>query len=448
MKIAVIGAGLSGLTVTYYLTQFSSGEITLLEMDRIGGKNRTEVYEGNIFESRDDHVFLKNPLFLRLCKDMDIGFTFAGKDAQKQIILKDAQFFHAPPDIYNIKRTPLIFISEKFKISRAFKQKYSFWPGMSVHEAFKSVFTQTAADYMASPLMRYLFYSEAEDVELSSAFPRLFKKLQTSDNIASAFQSLEKEEKEYWKQEVNMDEYDKLKIKYVSPDQGFDKLILSLKEHLKESKVSFESVKVQSLRQRQNKYVLQSRADDLGPFDRVIFCISPTELVRILKGTDKKLCQHFQDAPKGQVTSIYHGWPKDKFKIAGYGIFCPRVEKQNFLFSLFLSNLYPNKFAEENFITKTYVSGDNEIFSDEDMARMSREGIKRILKVRVEPLWDRVYRSKDIIKMKPGHREWQLKLQDILGDHENLFIHPGSLYRDSWSDLLERSFHLAREVGV
>ena len=448
MKIAVIGAGLSGLTVAYYLTQFSSSEVTLFEADRIGGRNKTEKYEGNILESRDDHVYLKNPLFLNLCKDLNLDITFARKEIQKKIISKDAQFFYAPPDIYNLKKTPMIFFSEKFKISRSFKKKYSFWTSISVYEAFKSVFGQTAADYIASPLIRYLFFSEAEDVELSSAFPGLFKKLQTSNNIISALQNAEKEEKEYWHQKVNTDEYDKSKIQYLTLDQGFDKLIISLTEHLKGSKASFKSMKVQSFKQQHNKYFLQNKMDNSGAFDRIIFCIPPAELVKIVKDTDKELKQHLQDAPKSRVTCIYHGWPKNKFKITGYGVFCPRAEKQSFLFSLFLSNLYPDKFEEETFTTKTYVSGDNEIFSDEDMAMMSLGSLKRILKIKTEPLWDVVYRSKDFIKMKPGHREWQLKLQDILKSYENVFIHPSSLYLDSWGDLLERSFHLAEEAGV
>ena len=81
-------------------------------------------------------------------------------------------------------------------------------------------------------------------------------------------------------------------------------------------------------------------------------------------------------------------------------------------------------------------------------ARMSSDGLRRILKIKTEPLWDKVYRSEDFIKKKPNHQEWQSGLQDILKDHENIFVHFGALYNDSWSDLLEKSFHLAEEAAV
>ena len=371
MKIAVIGAGLSGLTAAYYLTQSSSHEVTLFEADKIGGKNKTETHQGNILESREDHVYAKNPLFIKLCEALNINFTFAGKEIQKKIVPKEGQFFHAPPDIYSLKKTSLIFVFERFKISRSFKRKYSFWPSMSVYEAFKSVFGQTAADYISSPLIRHLFYSEAEDIEFSSAFPRLFEKLRVSPNIISALKDAEKEENEYWSEKLNIgaNEYDKQKIKYLTPTQGFDKLILSLKEYLKKEKAAFESLKAQSFKKQQGRYFLYSKKESFGPFDKIIFCLSPMELAKAIKDIDKKLYQHLLNAPKSRVTSIYHGWSKNKFKIPGCGIFCPRIEKQSFLFSLFLSNLYPNKFKEDIFMTKTYVPGDNEIFSDEDMGK-------------------------------------------------------------------------------
>ena len=443
MKIALIGAGINSLVTAYYLNRSPANEITLFEADKIGGKNKTENIEGNLLESRDDYVFLKNPLFLNLCRSLDLDIVFAKKDIKKRLIPKEAQFFYSPLNMHSLQKTSLFFILDKLKISRSFKKKYSFWPGMSVYEAFKSVFGQTAADYIASPLMRYLFYSEAEDVELASGLPREFESLQTTKDIASALKNAEREEKEYWMQKVDTDEYDSLKVKHMTPGKGFDTLISSLKENLKANKVSFESAKIHGFKIQQNKYFLQSKALKSESFDRVIFCISPLELGKIWRDVDKNLYQHLQEVTRSQVTSIYHCWPKDKFKIAGHGIFSPRVEKTGFLFSLFLSNLFPDKFAKENFITRTYISGGNEIFSDADMARISLEGVKRVLKIKAEPIWDRVYRSRDFIKREPKHLEWQQKLQDILKKYGNLSIHPSSLYLDSWSSLLENSFHLA-----
>ena len=447
MKIAVVGAGVSGLTLAYYLTQVSpENQVTVIESENIGGKIKTERHEDSVLESGPHDIHISSSLLASLCQNIGLPLTPANKDINKKFVLKESQLMHAPSGFEKMSQTPLLFFTEKIKIKKAMKAQYSFWPSMSVHQAFKSVFGQTPADYLSSPLIRYLFHSEAEDIELASAFPDLYEELTKGVSVYEAYQNMLRSQKK-WEEEESFHQEAKQNPGTFSIDQGMSEFPEALKNCLKSRGVEFEFCRVQKIRRQGETYFMQSKNKKFPGYDSVIFTIPVPQTARIFRDFDKNMSQLLTEMKEVQTSSIYQAWSKKKFSMTGCGVFCPRIAKMPFLFILFMSNLYPEKSPSDIFLTRTYLSGDHEIFSDSDLAKMSLESLKRNFKIKEEPLWSKVYRSGGFPKYAPGHSEWKEKVFSSLSAHPGLHLHGSAFNGLSVEQVSKASYLLAKQIS-
>lgn len=438
MKIVIIGAGISGLTTAFFLNQFSpESQITIIEKDKVGGQMKTEAYEDCTLELGENDIYIKYAFVKRLFQEAGVTLVEAHKDIDKRFILKESQLHKAPQSFEKMNKTSLLFLTEKIKVSKAFQKKYSFWPTMSIHEAFKSVFGQTSANYFSSPLIRYLFYSEAEDIELASAFPEIYKMLEESPNITEALKKVN-----------DVDEANEnIPPSFFTVNEGLATFPEKMKDHLKSKDIKFEAAKVQTINKRQNQYSLKSGGQKFTDYDKVIFTIAPTELSKIFKNFDQTMSALFSEIAESYVSTVYHAWPSKVLTSNGHGIFCPRNERMSFLFTLFISNLYPEKSPSNVFLTRTYLSGGHDIFDDDDLAKMSLESLKRLFKVQQEPLWSKVYRSNGVPKYKPGYHEQKEKILSLASGYKGLELHGQAFGGLSAGTLIEKSYQLATRLG-
>ena len=82
--VIVVGAGVSGLTAAYRLSQ-AGVEVTVVEADRVGGRLQTSVFAGRPVDEAADAFLLRVPWAVGLCHDLDIDgelISPAARDAQ------------------------------------------------------------------------------------------------------------------------------------------------------------------------------------------------------------------------------------------------------------------------------------------------------------------------------------------------------------------------------
>ncbi len=448
--IAIVGSGISGLMLSYFLLQSDKYEnITIFESAKPGGSVQTEKINDSILDIGSYGIFADHPLLLSLCKEIGIDSELvrSTKDFDQNFIPKDKYLVKAPPSIQKINKSSILFIGEKLKASKAFKQNFPIWDSMPLYEAFKTIFGQTSADYFASVIARSLFFKEAEDIEVSSAFPEIYELIKEGKNLRASLDESEKARKEYWDQQNFKPEYLKnFTPGFYSFQNGMNSLIKALQDHLKEKKVHLENIRIAKVNKIKTDYYLYSKNSRYGPYQKIIFTISPQELSKFFRDLDKEMSIQFNEKKPAFVTEVFHGWSTKTFQTRGHGVFCPRISKIPFLATIFISNLFPNRSPKDVFLTKTYLSGDGEFFDDQDLIRINLDSLKRLFKIKEDPLWSQVYRSPvGFADHSIGYYAWKKSILEKIEKHPGLYLHGNYFQSFRVHELIDSCYKFVQE---
>ena len=78
MKIAIVGAGISGLTTAYYLEKFGF-DVDVFEKEKVGGKANTIKKDNFLFEEGVNGFLDNSPETIELCNEIKVPMVRAIK---------------------------------------------------------------------------------------------------------------------------------------------------------------------------------------------------------------------------------------------------------------------------------------------------------------------------------------------------------------------------------
>ncbi|HNM99001.1 MAG TPA: protoporphyrinogen oxidase [Turneriella sp.] len=447
-RIAVVGGGISGLCHAWYIKKtLPDSEVTIFEGGKWGGNIATEVHEGCTLEPGPDSYLDRNGVFNSLAAELGIAdkLLFEQKRSAKRFILKEGYLVPAPKSPLGLITTSLLFFPEKIRIFLAMGKKFSLWPTITLFDFARNVLGFSAAEYMASPFARGVYGSEAEDLEFSSMFPQLYEKISKAPKLKVAMKEYARERREFWQQELGDIKFER---GIYSMQGGLITLVNALQQNLEIAGVKFVPDKIARIQKGSSgKPVLSSKAKSYDTFDRVVFTGNTGDLAYIFREHDKELSRRLGELKYSPINVVYSCWNKKEFSSSGYGFLVPRKERAPILGSIFASNVFPGRAPEDRFLTKTMVSGDSELFKDEELASLAQESLGRILKSRATPLWSKVYRHRPgIPRYAPGYGEWKREVLGLAAQHEGVHFAGWAFAGIGLADQVESAYMYARAL--
>lgn len=423
-RLAVVGGGISGLCHAWFMRQKNPNlQLTLFEPNPCGGQVRTEMYEGAVLEPGPDSYLDRSGLFLKLVKDLGLESELVRetKQSAKRYIYKEGYLTAAPKSAGGLITTSLLFFPEKIKVFLAMRKKFSLWPTITLFDAARNVLGFSAAEYLASPFARGVFGSEAEDLEFSGIFPDLYRHIASSASVKLGLRAYSAEKKKFWQQELGDIKHER---SIYSFKRGLITLTEAIEKKLLEQGVTIVRDKIARVtKDAQGTYQLTSKAKQHGAFERVVFTTGTDDLAYISREFDKELSKRLAELKYSSITVVYSGWNKKEFSPGGYGFLVPRKERVPILGTIFSSNVFAGRIGEDKFLTKTMISGESELFKDDELASLAQESLARILKVKTRPLWSKVYRhAPGIPKYAPGYSEWKKEVQALVAQYEGISL--------------------------
>ncbi|HMV34528.1 MAG TPA: FAD-dependent oxidoreductase, partial [Turneriella sp.] len=229
---------------------------------------------------------------------------------------------------------------------------------------------------------------------------------------------------------------------------GLITLVNALQQNLEKAGVKFVPDKIARIQKGSSgKPVLSSKAKSYDTFDRVVFTGNTGDLAYIFREHDKELSRRLGELKYSPINVVYSCWNKKEFSSSGYGFLVPRKERAPILGSIFASNVFPGRAPEDRFLTKTMVSGDSELFKDEELASLAQESLGRILKSRATPLWSKVYRHRPgIPRYAPGYGEWKREVLGLAAQHEGVHFAGWAFAGIGLADQVESAYMYARAL--
>jgi len=421
-RIAVVGGGISGLAHAYFLKKkFADATITVFEPGNPGGNIATQVHEGATLEPGPDSYLDRTGLFNHMMRDLGLQseVLFEDKKSAKRFVLKDGYLVAAPKSPGGLITTSLLFFPEKIKIFLAMRKKFSLWPTITLFDAARNVLGFSAAEYLASPMARGIFGSEAEDLEFSSIFPELFRKITESAKLKTAIKEYSNEKRSFWQKELNEIQFER---GIYSLKGGLITWTNALVAKLRDLGVEIVKDKIARInRDAGQKLMLSSKAKPYEAFDEVVFAVGSEDLAYIWRDHDKDLSRKLGELKYSPINVVYAAWNKKEFSPGGYGFLVPRKERAAILGTIFASNVFPGRAPANQFLTKTMISGDSDLFKDNELSDLAEESLGRILKLKAKPLWSKVFRhNPGIPRYAPGYGEWKKEVQTLLEKHRGV----------------------------
>ena len=238
MKIAVIGAGISGLTVAYYLQKYGF-EVDVYEKNVVGGKAHTVKKDNFLFEEGVNGFLSSVPETLELCEDIGIKSIEANQNSKIRYIYDD-KLYKLPNGALGFVFGDILPWSAKIRMFGEFFVKPQPKDDESVADFIKRRLGVMFNERFMRPMTAGIYASTPESLSINAAFPKIAN---LEKEFGGMFKGMMKKKKggtpagELTSFEYGMSEMiDKLasyvnvikkEIQSLDEVEGYDKVILS-----------------------------------------------------------------------------------------------------------------------------------------------------------------------------------------------------------------------------
>jgi protoporphyrinogen/coproporphyrinogen III oxidase len=346
-RVAVVGAGISGLTAAFYL-QKSGAEVKIFEKsERVGGCLKSLRKDGYLFEQGALTAVVNHPEVKELFVDCGIEseVLYAAEKSKHRFILRNGVLHEVSPNPIKFLFSGLLSFSAKRRIfSELFKKPYSPAPKTTLGELVEQHFGKEVVDYILNPVITGIYASDPYDLELSSSFPVIEKAVKSRGSIIKGVAAQAKENKSQ-----NLDR------RIFNFNRGQSQLIAALSENL--------SVETQADVRELCKNDSGWRMSVNGvfhEFDEVILAAPAYASAGLVEPFLSPLAQQLLAIKYNAVTTVQVVAPKNNFTRLpeGFGFLIPQKERGELLGCIFNHVLFPSRFDEATTGFNLFVGGE------------------------------------------------------------------------------------------
>jgi oxygen-dependent protoporphyrinogen oxidase len=189
MRVAIIGAGIAGLSAAYELEKSRSAgapvDYTLYESrTRVGGAIASQVVSGAVIEGGPDSFISEKPAAAELCRELGLGDQLTpSNDADRKtyivvhnrlVPLPDGLMFLVPTKLVPTALTPLFSLRTKVRMAMELLHPPRPAGGdESVAALVERHFGAEAVDRLADPLLSGIYGGDAAQLSARTVLPRL-----------------------------------------------------------------------------------------------------------------------------------------------------------------------------------------------------------------------------------------------------------------------------------
>jgi oxygen-dependent protoporphyrinogen oxidase len=400
-EIIVLGGGISGLSLAWYLKQYSPGiSIKILEKSsRLGGVIGP----------------LQGPKTLRVSKGETLLRLIEQLQLQDQIVYSSPastkRYLYYEDELQQLPKNPLgFFLSPLTRkavlplIREVFIKK-----GDAKDETIGSFVRRRFGNYIAEvfvePFVTGICGGSMDQLSIATYFPLLKHKEQEHGSVIKGMFKGGKDRKNTQPKKRNTTLFN-LK-------GGLITLIKALEEALKESVyLNHEVLEVKQLQDRVEVIT------DKGTFlaDHVFSALSLEGIKTIKMPFPQEVKAFFQDLKASSIASVTLSYKDEVLPVQGFGYLVPSLEKQNILGVLFDSEIFPSIEEPSAKTLLTVMMGgtshpDLVYKKDEELVHLALDALFAHLGVYQSPISKLIYRYEGVLPQCPPHH--QEKMQQV-----------------------------------
>lgn len=338
-SIAVLGAGITGLTAAYRLARLGHRVRVFEQSDRVGGAIKTEEKEGWLVESGPNSLLSGEPAVDRLIDELGIAAERIAADpaAKNRFLVRRGRPIAAPLSPASFFLSPLFSPGAKFRLlAELFTQRRVRTTDVSLADFVASHFGQEFVDYALNPFVSGVYAGNPEKLSARHSFPKLWEIEQTHGSLIRGQIAGAKARRARGEPRPGI----------YSFRHGLKTLPEALAARLPAGAITLHASFDAVLPGEKWNVVWHDVATHTQSFDAVVVALPAPAVARLQVGTlGERPLAALALIEYPPVSSLFLGYRRARVAhpLDGFGVLVPAVEKRSVLGILFSSSLFPER---------------------------------------------------------------------------------------------------------
>lgn len=394
--IAVIGAGISGLTAAFRLEGGGKRVVVLEEAGRAGGVIQTERENGWLFELGPNTVLEGNFEVGRLISDLDLGDKkiVASPVAKRRYIWKGDRLVPLPGGPLEFLTTSLFPLSAKLRLLKEPWIARSQAEDESIADFVRRRLGESFLRYAVGPFVSGVYAGDPERLSVRWATAKIA--------------ALEREHGSLIRGAMAKRKGPSPGGAMISFASGLDELPRRLAARLSDLRTGSQ---VESLTRSADGFEIATTNGRIGA-EHVVLTSAAGTAARILTGLSEA-AQTFGEIPYAPIVAVSLGFPRAAIEhpLDGFGFLVPQGEGLEILGCLFPSSLFAGRAPEGAAALAVFAGGRRNSgfveLADEEIYSTVLADLDRALGVRGEPIYRNIRRwPRAIPQYELGHQRF------------------------------------------
>ena len=459
--VIVIGEGITGLGIAYWLKKRGINVIVLAKDNEVGGTMKSVQEQGFLYETGANTGLETTPLIKELVSDLKLEseFIYANPEGKNRYILRNGIMRSMPLGPGSFFSTKLFSTSAKFRvmkepfIGRAEKEE-------SVAEFVERRLGREFLDYAIDPFVAGVFAGKAEQLSIRSAFPKLYALEEKYGGLVKGMIKGARERKQRAEKAKDRAET----FSFVS---GMQTLPHVISESLGKSVIL--NAKVTGIRNlsttrdeplnepNAKRYLIEylhSDKDEEIEADFVVFAIPAYDAAPIIKPLSVKTANVLSSIYYPPIISIFLGVKREDVghKLDGFGFLIPSKEKRQILGCLWNSCLFNNRAPAGMAALNAFAGGARQPelinLSDEHIIQLTLDELKSIMQLSGKPVYLSLTRwQKAIPQYEIGYRHKMVALAQFEESQPGIILTGNYRGGISIGDCIKNAHEIAESIS-
>lgn len=351
-RIAIIGAGLTGLTTAWYLKK-NGIDFTLFEKsDRPGGVIRTIHENGFIYETGPNTGVLSHPEAFELLEELypDCEIEIADQAAKARWIWKGSKWEPLPSGIFSAITTPLFTLGDKIRIlGEPFREKGTD-PEETLSHLVKRRLGKSFLNYAVDPFILGIYAGDPDFLVTKYALPKLYN---LEQNYGSFIRGALKKSKE-----PKSEREKKATREVFSVKGGLQNLTDALVKQIGKDRIILNCDKTEVVPLEGNKYTIKTQDGNFHDYSHIVTTVGAHRLQQLIpfafnENLEKICCLRY--AKVAQVSLGFSKW--QGIRLNAFGGLVPSGENRDILGALFISSFLKGRAPSEGALLSVFIGG-------------------------------------------------------------------------------------------
>jgi oxygen-dependent protoporphyrinogen oxidase len=453
-SVAIIGAGITGLTAAFYLKRKGIPVAVYEGSGRVGGVIQSLRRDGYLAEFGPNTLLETSPLIRRLVEDAGLQSRRLEPDpmAEARYVVRYRRPIAMPSSPPGFLTTELFSLKAKLAVLREpFVPPRRDGVEESIAQFVRRRFNQEFLDHAVDALVAGIYAGDPEKLSVVHAFPRL-KALE--DNYGSMIKGQIFGARDRKRRgDVAKDRAPKFSF-----DEGLQVLPDTLAARLGEAvNLNTTVAKISRSADGWRLALLRNGQGNEAEHDAVIYCGTAFGLSKMeiepVPGAGQPMLSTFSGIRYPPVASVVLGFRREDVAhpCDGFGMLIPKVEGFKILGTIFSSSLFPNRAPAGHLTLTSYVGGERypefASLSVEKLYELVCEDLRVLLGVRGKPTFQNAaFYPRAIPQYNVGYGQYLELMADLEKKAPALFL--AGHFRDgvSLSDSIVSGCRIAERV--